>query len=259
MIGRREWMTDSKRCVLAQVHRYRGTPYYRLKLYTRETFIEEVTEEGDDQYTTAPAEQIWSSNEGVEDHFRRFDTYVVSGQLDIGEHHRWLIVFDPNSQQSAQLIPREVDLDEYVKSHYLQSRRENWYGDEDEASPEHPLSPGPLDWTARKSYDGHIIRQYCSDYWGWTDGANEDEPFLINYSDGYRGMGIVIVDLDKWRAQGCPLCLETAFPVRQEDDEDVDIVEVDAEVRKAHRPSLISIRSTMPGGLSWGPKGLFYE
>ena len=197
------------RCVLVQVHHGRGTTCCKLRLYTRESFVEELTTEPTfhkHKHTPAEAHRIWTT--GIEDHYRCNDTQVLSGDLEITTDHRWLVVFDLDTYQPAQLISRNVDLDEYVQTHYL---CEFISGDPDEL-PNRPRPDRPLDWTASQSYCGHIEPRYASEFWGWADGSSDDDPFLSNYTEGYRGAGINIVDLDKWRDAGQPCDLDVAFP-----------------------------------------------
>lgn len=186
----------SKHVILIH-HTGRGSKFYP-KLYNV-TECKELF-----RLSTEEAETLFKGNMDI-----NTDDVYCYGFVDISPDDRWLVLFDPTSEAGSKgeccLIKDGEDVDQYVIDNCMYDNfrhTEEWLDADGwldtDALETHLKRCGapvkPLDWCCGKTYCC-IKEKYTSEFWGWADGHNEDEPFLVDFSAGYSGYGIMRLDL----------------------------------------------------------------
>ena len=197
-------MAETK-LVVVYTHEGRGTTSCNVDVYTKKTWITRCRQynqrrvDKKDRISLQKMESMWNNDAQLKDFFNTDYYELFGGSLNVTQDDQWLIIFDPDStasqfQRRIDRVKKGVDLDTYVKLHYMEDHYED--------AEDYPLTKdqwiipsGPLDWTAETTY--HCFKtEYCSSFWGWADGHDEDEPFLIDYTAGFRGFGLLRYNLD---------------------------------------------------------------
>lgn len=176
-------------------HKGRGSSCH-VEIYTHDDFIShhldylDLDSGEEDDMTTRQArltaEQIWVDQDHLVSYMEEQSDYAITaGIVTVTPQDQWLILFDLDSPACHRgyidVIPRGIDCDRYVKDHYIDTQIPLRWTETDKIEYQHRLHEvlsKPLDWINRTSYAGLLMHDVTSEFWGWSDGAEEGEPFL---------------------------------------------------------------------------------